>query len=140
MVLSWDGSHLLDDTCTAQAEVLGQICQWQSHLQVLCKAQRLAILQSYKRFTASRLKSMAPHPPEHQPLPDMDERFEQARRSVSGRKSVSSLASDIDSELLRAVPMALCLKGFGKHFSADRKSNDYHLSQRVDEIDSFISH
>ncbi|CAK9024497.1 unnamed protein product [Durusdinium trenchii] len=74
------------------------------------------------------------------PLPEVDEPIEEARESLPGRKSVTSLASDIDSELLRAVPMGLCMEGWGKHLSTTRKSNDYHLSRPVDGIDSFLSH
>ena len=91
-------------------------------------------------FGFFKVSPMAPHPPEPEPLPGLDEQFEERRRSLPGRPSVSSLASDIDSAQLRGVPLDLCLQGWGKHFHAGRKSNDYHLSKRVDQIDAFLSH
>eukprot|EP00929_Paragymnodinium_shiwhaense_P041408 TRINITY_DN21503_c0_g1_i1.p1 TRINITY_DN21503_c0_g1~~TRINITY_DN21503_c0_g1_i1.p1 ORF type:complete len:604 (-),score=38.45 TRINITY_DN21503_c0_g1_i1:144-1955(-) len=54
---------------------------------------------------------------------------------------VRRLPSDIDSVLLRAVPLPEVLKGFGKRLSAaDGTASDYELSKKVGEIDCFLSH
>ena len=46
-----------------------------------------------------------------------------------------------DDLMIRAVPLDICLAGWGTHFSraANRKA-DFHLSQKADVIDHFLSH
>ena len=78
---------------------------------------------------------MVPRPPKPQCLPDMES---SGLARSEPRKSVSSLASSIDSELLRAVPMKLILAQCGMQWKRD--ADDYHLSQPVRKIDAFLSH
>ncbi|CAK9005012.1 unnamed protein product [Durusdinium trenchii] len=80
---------------------------------------------------------MAPRPREAPPLPAPrpGEAPPEEKRGVS----VSSLPSSIDQELLRAVPMHLVLAGCGQQW-VNRARDEYHLSQRVNEIDTFLSH
>ena len=52
---------------------------------------------------------------------------------------MSSLASSIDSELLRAVPMELVLRGCGRQWE-NRGVDEYHLSRCVSMIDVFLSY
>lgn len=82
---------------------------------------------------------MVPQPQEPELLVEMDVRVEEGRKSRC-RPSISSLASEIDPELLRAVPLDVCLQSCGGHWSTSRAADDYNLSQRVEMIDSFLSH
>ncbi|CAE7352461.1 slc38a6 [Symbiodinium natans] len=79
---------------------------------------------------------MVPRPPESQALPDLDIRVE---TKPLARRSVSSLASSIDAELLRGVSLGLVLAGCGRQW-ANRDADDYHLSHRVTTLDVFLSH
>lgn len=52
---------------------------------------------------------MAPHPEEPHPLPGLDERFEEARKSQKAR--VLSGLGGLESDLVGAVPLDVCLQG-----------------------------
>eukprot|EP00929_Paragymnodinium_shiwhaense_P035604 TRINITY_DN19196_c1_g1_i4.p1 TRINITY_DN19196_c1_g1~~TRINITY_DN19196_c1_g1_i4.p1 ORF type:complete len:653 (+),score=47.80 TRINITY_DN19196_c1_g1_i4:83-2041(+) len=75
-----------------------------------------------------------------EPAPTEAER--NLRCSVLRAQSVvQTLASNIDAELLRAVPLTEVLSGFGKHLrSITGKAADYSLSQRKEGMDDFLSH
>ncbi|CAE6968417.1 unnamed protein product [Symbiodinium natans] len=57
----------------------------------------------------------------------------------TARPSVASLDSSIDGELLRAIPLHVCLAGWGTRL-AGGPTDGYHLSRRVEQIDVFLSH
>eukprot|EP00929_Paragymnodinium_shiwhaense_P098461 TRINITY_DN5992_c0_g1_i1.p1 TRINITY_DN5992_c0_g1~~TRINITY_DN5992_c0_g1_i1.p1 ORF type:complete len:692 (-),score=59.13 TRINITY_DN5992_c0_g1_i1:272-2266(-) len=52
-----------------------------------------------------------------------------------------SLPSQVDVDMLRAVPRTEVLSGFGKHWqTSGATASDYDLSEPVAELDDFISH
>lgn len=82
--------------------------------------------------------AMVPRPSEPRPVPTVDDHARR-RAARSLRKSSQSLTSSIESELLRAVPLQLVIGACGRLWF-NEKVDDYHLSQCVTEIDSFLSH
>jgi len=67
---------------------------------------------------------------------------------MSRGSHVQSLETPLDPELLRAVPLQVCLQGSGKHWKRSLKStngasagvNSFGLSRRTEQIDYFFSH
>ncbi len=66
---------------------------------------------------------------------------------LAKRWSVSDYSLDPsapqDDSMIRAVPLDICLAGWGRHFEncpAAHRQADSHLSQKADVIDHFLSH
>jgi len=62
------------------------------------------------------------------------------------RHSMDRTHSDLEAELIRGVPLNVCLSGFGRHFN-NRNGNmfsniqdKYSVSQKTNNIDDFLSH
>ncbi|CAJ1376047.1 unnamed protein product [Effrenium voratum] len=58
---------------------------------------------------------------------------------------IKILPTSLPKELLRGVPLQVCLAGFGKHWAASdaaslRGTSSYSLSQVVTSLDAFLSH
>ncbi|CAE7568273.1 unnamed protein product [Symbiodinium natans] len=86
---------------------------------------------------------MAPWRPEPQPIPNID--VDDVDVSPTRRLSVTSLASDITLDLIRGVPLEMCLQNFGLHFGTGQRSavlakTGFELSQHTNQIAAFISH
>eukprot|EP00435_Cladocopium_sp_Y103_P013847 s3681_g3.t1 len=67
-----------------------------------------------------------------------------SKRAQSDWSLDPSEASHLDPELIRSVPLEICLAGWGKHFRTNhgvaQGRGDYELSQVTDHIDDFLSH
>eukprot|EP00438_Fugacium_kawagutii_P018069 Skav221814 [mRNA] locus=scaffold2435:189714:194469:- [translate_table: standard] len=70
--------------------------------------------------------------------------FSKRPRSEADYSLDPSEGSRLHPELIRAVPLNVCLAGWGKHFQTSggvaKCQGDYELSQVTDHIDDFISH
>ena len=65
-------------------------------------------------------------------------------RSSAQQESQTSLQSELQRDLLRGVPLDLCLRGFGAPLRAEVRGSisrdSYNLSKPTDRIDAFLSH
>lgn len=69
--------------------------------------------------------------------------LEFSKRAESDWSLDPSEASNLDPELIRSVPLEICLAGWGKHFRTSgvaQGRGEYELSQVTDHIDDFLSH
>ena len=69
--------------------------------------------------------------------------LEFSKRAESDWSLHPSEASNLDPELIRSVPLEICLAGWGKHFRTSgvaQGRGEYELSQVTDHIDDFLSH
>ena len=62
------------------------------------------------------------------------------RSSLRSRQNSDPLPSELAAELLRGVPVDVCVSRFGEHFRRHSQEDGYPLSQRTHCIDFFLSH
>ncbi|CAE7600006.1 unnamed protein product [Symbiodinium natans] len=77
-------------------------------------------------------------PPSSSDCEDESPESPERERRVSRRTS-GSLPSELPAELIRGVPLEVCLQWWGTHWAPNDR-DDYGLSQRSDSIDFFLSH
>ena len=83
---------------------------------------------------------MVPKPPEPAALPAVAEDSE--RVECQGFDETASLASEVDSHLVRGVALDICLRGWGSTFrsSGSDRGDSYSLSKVTPRISAFLSH
>ena len=55
-------------------------------------------------------------------------------------QSIISLNSELPEQLLRAVPLDICLQRWGLHFNKAERTQGFKLSETTEAIDAFLSH
>ena len=83
---------------------------------------------------------LMPWRPECEPPPAPGQDLE--AQNLADASSRISLSSDVPVDLIRAVPLDLCLQSCGVHFSGkgSDEARGYELSEKADHIEAFLSH